>query len=278
MKLGIVGHGFVGKAVDFAFTHPSMEKTIVDPVYNTDISILSKTPHDVVFVCVPTPTNAETGYVDATIVKETVDYLVQKTNTDLIVIKSTVTPDIVGDLITSHNNPNIIYNPEFLTERSANEEFVNADYHIIGGSHDASNKLINLYKRYSMCEALHYVIVTPQEASFIKYACNSFLATKVSFFNQLYDLCQDYNCSYNSVMKGVTLDRRIGSSHTKVPGYDLKRGFGGACLPKDTLAFLKFSQDNMSLLQTVLDINNSIRKQYELDEREKVNKITFTNH
>ena len=158
------------------------------------------------------------------------------------------------------------------------EEFVNADYHIIGCLHDASAKLINLYKTFSMCEALHYIVVTPQEASFIKYACNSFLATKVSFFNQLYDLCQENNCSYNAVMKGVTLDKRIGSSHTKVPGYDLKRGFGGACLPKDTLAFLRFSQDNMSILKTVLDINNDIRKQYKLDEREKVNKINFTNH
>ena len=277
MKLGIIGHGFVGKAVDFAFTHPSMEKTIIDPIYNTDISLLKKTPHDVVFVCVPTPRN-ENGYVDGSIVQATVDYIVKQTNTDLIVIKSTVTPDIVGDLIINHNNPNIIYNPEFLTERSANEEFVNADYHIIGGLHDASAKLINLYKTFSMCEALHYIVVTPQEASFIKYACNSFLATKVSFFNQLYDLCQENNCSYNAVMKGVTLDKRIGSSHTKVPGYDLKRGFGGACLPKDTLAFLRFSQDNMSILKTVLDINNDIRKQYKLDEREKVNKINFTNH
>lgn len=275
IKIAIIGHGFVGKAVDFAFTHPHLKKTIIDPIYDTHKECLEKDTYDIAFICVPTPTDTLTGKVDATIVNDYVDYILSKTATKIVAIKSTITPDVVSNLYKHKESDRLIYNPEFLTERSANEEFVMSEYHIVGGLKDTCNHLIQIYKDYSMCEAKEYINVTPQEASFIKYSVNSFLATKVIFFNQLYELCQTHNVSYNSVMKGIAMDKRIGASHTKVPGYDLKKGFGGACLPKDTLALLKFSNESMSILSTILDVNNTIRKDYALDEREKANKITF---
>ena len=99
----------------------------------------------------------------------------------------------------------------------------------------------------------------------------------------MYDLVNLYGCSFNTVVRAVGKDDRVGIGHTRVPGFDGKRGFGGACLPKDTKAFLRFSAHDkddgttasFDLLEKVLDINSDYRVQYELDEREKVNNITF---
>ena len=229
MNIGIVGHGFVGKAIDFAFTHPDVNKTIIDPIYGTKLSDLNNPVMDLVFVCVPTPIDINTGKVDAGLVVRIVKKLLKNTVTKMVVIKSTITPDIVEELIPPQYSGRVLYNPEFLTERSANEQFVNAKYHIIGGYSSVASELVEHYKTYSRCDAYQYITVTP----------------------------------------------RIGSSHTKVPGFDLKKGFGGGCLPKDILALLKFSDNQMSLLQSVIDINNSIRKDYDLDIRESNNKINF---
>ena len=92
-----------------------------------------------------------------------------------------------------------------------------------------------------------------------------------------------YGCNYNTIVRAVGADDRVGMGHTRVPGFDGKRGFGGACLPKDTRAFLDFSKHDFAdgtttsfdLLEKVLDINSAFRVQYDLDEREKVNNITF---
>ena len=109
--------------------------------------------------------------------------------------------------------------------------------------------------------------MTLEEASFVKYAINSFLAMKVLFFNQLYDAIGETNANFATIIKAVGMDDRIGSSHTKVPGFDGKQGYGGACFPKDTSAFTKFS-DQFTLLAKCVNINNEYRQQYELDNRE----------
>ena len=116
--------------------------------------------------------------------------------------------------------------------------------------------------------------MTPQEASFVKYAINSYLGMKVTFFNQLHDAALDFGCSPQRIINGVSADKRIGYSHTRVPGFDGKKGFGGACLPKDMNAFVKFNQD-LTLIAESVKINNKMREEYELDEREKNNNIKF---
>ena len=116
--------------------------------------------------------------------------------------------------------------------------------------------------------------MTPQEASFVKYAINSYLGMKVTFFNQLHDAALDFGCSPQRIINGVSADKRIGYSHTRVPGFDGKKGFGGACLPKYMNAFVKFNQD-LTLIAECVNINNKYRKEYELDDREKSSNVDY---
>ena len=282
LKMGIVGHGFVGKAVEYAFYHPMIEHFLVDPNYDTTIDDLIKWKPAVVFVCAPTPQNADTGFVDASIVEDAILKLMIHTNA-FVVCKSTITPDIVDRLYNSMGHRNFdrfVYNPEFLTEKSACEDFVNAEHHVFGGTNSACDELEQIYDIFSNCKSDKYYRMSGCEASFVKYATNAYLATKLTFFNQLRDVVDSFDCSFNMITRAMGADDRIGYKHTRVPGPDKKRGFGGACLPKDTMAFLKFSEtrgkeNNFDLLQKVLDINSAYRVQYDLDEREKVNNITF---
>ena len=275
-KLGIVGHGFVGQAVDYAFTNPIVEKFYVDPKYNTDIDQLIKWQPHMVFICAPTPMMPN-GAIEATIVNDAVLKLIEHTNSG-IAIKSTVTPDVIKNLMVTvafkGAENRVVYNPEFLTENSAKEQFIHAPFHVFGGTPSAVEGLISVYNMFSMCTMDNVFKTAPVEAAFIKYAINSFMATKVTFFNQLYDAATDMGASFNNIIAGLEKDPRIGKSHMRVPGFDGKRGFGGACLPKDIAAFSK-SFKGFTLLEKVITINNEYRSQYDLDEREKTNNVHY---
>ena len=109
-------------------------------------------------------------------------------------------------------------------------------------------------------QALGRINITPaepQELILMKQLRNSYLATKVTFFNQVYDYCKDQNVDFNRVRKLITEDDRIGRSHSFVTE---ERGFGGHCLPKDTLATVRSSQVELPLLESALNYNNKIRK------------------
>lgn len=286
--IGIVGHGFVGQAVEYAFTHPLVDFTYYDPKYKTSVETLQDSPKNehpqCFFICAPTPSNDD-GSVDSTIVEAAVANCLVYSDA-LVVIKSTVTPAAIDRLYSAMNREQVdrfIYNPEFLTEKNAKADFVSAKFHVMGGMPDAVNDLIDVYEIFGACESNDYHRMTAYEASFVKYTINSFLSTKITFFNQLYDLVNLYGCNYNTIVRAAGKDDRVGMGHTRVPGFDGKRGFGGACLPKDTRAFLDFSTHefedgtgtSFDLLEKVLDINSAYRVQYTLDEREKVNNITF---
>ena len=272
-KIAIIGHGFVGKAVDYGFSNPKVEKKIFDPIYGTtseDIKNLKNWGPNLTFVCVPTPMRDD-GDIDSSILDEVMENL--KDINTLIVIKSTITPR----LIDKYRQTNIIYNPEFLTEKSACEQFVNPEFHIFGGTEQACKELDKLYENFSLCTPCPTYYLNKAEASFVKYAINSFLATKVTFFNQLYDACNKYGqVNFNKVIKAVGADDRVSISHTKVPGFDGKQGYGGACFPNDTFAFSQFS-DKLTLLRKAIEINNDYRSQYARDDREKEQNIQF-NH
>lgn len=276
LRLGIVGHGFVGKAVDYAFHHPLVKQFWADPKYGTSVDDLINEDPDVVFIAAPTPMNPENGFVDASIVEDAVLKLARNTAA-LIVVKSTVTPDIVDRLSIALGDDvdRFVYNPEFLTERNADNDFLNAEFHVLGGTKKATEELEEIYRIFSAIAYPNFHHMTAPEASFVKYAINSYLSTKVIFFNQLKDLVDEWGCSYNVITRAVGEDDRIGIKHTRVPGPDRKKGFGGACFPKDTSALYKFSNEQFSLLKNVLTINQEYRKLYEVDEREKVNNITF---
>ena len=276
MKLGIVGHGFVGKATDWAFE--GIEKFIVDPLYKTSIDDLKKFDPDIIFVCVPTPM-AEDGSQDNLTLFSVVKELSKKCLDSTIVIKSTVIPGMLEDLKIL--NKKIIYNPEFLREKHANEDFMNSKMIILGGDRGEASKVSKFYLDYSKCITKQHVFMDLISASFVKYAINTFLATKVLFFNELNDLYSKSSASddWKSIIEIISLDGRIGSSHMNVPGHDGRRGFGGACFPKDTQALLKYAASigvNLSALETVINKNNLIRSSYsDLDKREKEQNINY---
>ena len=138
MRMGIVGHGFVGGAVDYAFTHAAIEKFYVDPKYNTTIDDLLEWKPHVTFICALTPM-ADSGFVDASIVEDAVLKVLEHTEGG-VVVKSTIPPDVVDRICASvfeDDLKRLTFNPEFLTESNAKEQFVNAKYHIIGGHHEA---------------------------------------------------------------------------------------------------------------------------------------------
>ena len=149
-KIGIVGHGFVGQAVDYAFTNPIVEKFYVDPKYGTNIDNLVEWQPHMTFVCAPTPMMSN-GAMDATIVNDAVLKLIEHTNSG-IAIKSTVTPDVIKNLMVTVAFKDainrVVYNPEFLTENSAKEQFIHAPFHVFGGSPQAVEGLVSvIYNR-----------------------------------------------------------------------------------------------------------------------------------
>ena len=141
------------------------------------------------------------------------------------------------------------------------------------------NRINELYRKYFKGSPnAKRIFVSPEEASFVKYGINSFLATKVAWLNQFKQIIDSYSQAtgetfdYDTVISAMLNDERIGESHTKVPGIDGKLGFGGACFTKDTSAFLEFSKNQtkeFTILGEAIKSNNKIRNQYELDSREK---------
>lgn len=267
MRIGIIGHGFVGKAVEYGFSHPKVKLSIIDPKYNTSINNLGSC--DVVFVCVPTPMGDD-GKINASILESVMSSLHNGYLFPLVVIKSTITPDIVA----RYQRHGVVYNPEFLREKAAADDFVNPTMHVFGGYDEDVDLLERIYKEYSLCKPCPVFKMTAKEASFVKYSINCFLSVKVTFFNQLYDAALKDDANFTSIINAVGTDPRIGYSHTRVPGFDGKKGFGGSCFPKDTSAFVNYATD-MSLLEKAIDINNTYRSEYELDEREKEQNISY---
>lgn len=277
LKVGIVGHGFVGKATDYGFSIKT-EKFIVDPLINTNIKQLSDFNPDVVFVCVPTPMGLS-GKQDSSIIESVVEELTEECSDSIIVIKSTVLPSILDILVNV--NRDIIYNPEFLREKHANDDFVNSDMIILGGNKDISSQVSKYYFDHSSCTSKQHIFTDISTASLLKYSINTFLATKVLFFNEINEIFEkfDSNDSWQSFTQTMSRDKRIGFSHMNVPGHDGKKGFGGACFPKDTIALIKYAESigvDLQTLKTVFNKNNEIRKEYdEIGSREKDQNISF---
>ena len=277
MKIGIVGYGFVGKAVDYGFKR-DIEKIIIDPKLDTSISNLKSHNPEFIFICVPTPMNSD-GDQDSSIIEKVLTEINKDYSESVVIVKSTVLPSIIEKLSKSHKH--FVYNPEFLREKTANEDFVNAGSLILGGESDDLKRVAELYSNHSDCKIVEVHETDVISASLVKYSINTFLASKVIFFNQLYDIYQALtpDIKWDEFITMINSDKRIGESHMDVPGHDGRLGFGGACFPKDTTALLSLSKDigkEFSLLKEVIRINNNIRMQYnELDDREKEQGVNY---
>ena len=277
MKVAIIGYGFVGKALKNALKN-NVEIFIVDPKLSTDTNDLKNFDPDIVFVCVPTPMNDD-GTQNIQILESIVNKLYKFNNSALIVLKSTVLPSYLSEI--AKKIPKIVYNPEFLREDFSNEDFINSKLIIFGGNELSTKNLGRFYRNHTKCIHTEYQFTDLISASLIKYSINTFLSTKVIFFNELYKIFNNSNPneSWENFIKIMTIDPRIGDSHMQVPGHDGKLGFGGACFPKDTNALLEYSKKvdaPFQLLNKSIEINNEIRNQYNnLSDREIEQNINF---
>jgi UDP-glucose 6-dehydrogenase len=228
-KLGIVGHGFVGSAINQGFTK-NVKKYVVDPnkFGSNTIQQLIKFKPDAVFVSVPTP-QLESGECNSEIVESVLQELNQAKDL-LVIIKSTVPAYKLQSIKEQCINLRIVYNPEFLTEKNYINDFKNPPMHL-----------------------------------FVKYCINSFLATKVTFMNEMYDVLKAAKgTEWSEFVKMINSDPRIGKTHMQVPGNDGARGYAGSCFPKDTSALAYFAREILNTpftqLETSIEINEKLRK------------------
>ena len=278
MKVGIIGYGFVGEALNQGLTGDIAVKKI-DPKLGTNINDLKDFKPDIIFICVPTPMN-EDGTQDISIIKEIINDLKNNHLSSLIILKSTILPVYINDI--KDFLPSIVYNPEFLREKHALNDFINSELIVFGGDEDACLRASEFYSKYTKCINKNYIFTDVIAASLIKYTINSFLATKVIFFNEINQVFKSSGTSedWENFISALSFDNRIGSSHMMVPGHDRRHGFGGACLPKDSNALLEYAKIlgvNLSLIKTMINTNNKIRASYNTrTEREIEQNISFT--
>ena len=277
MKIAIIGCGFVGNALANGIK-PDAEVLKIDPKFETNIEDLSSFKPNAVFICVPTPMSSSSDQ-DLSIL-DSVIFDLKKININcLVIIKSTVLPNYIEKYECQFKE--FVYNPEFLTERNAESDFINAELILFGGEKISTSKLSDVYRRYMKCVNKNYFTTDVIAASLIKYSINSFLATKVIFFNELFNVFKKSNSSedWKNIIEIMKQDTRIGASHMDVPGPDGRYGYGGACFPKDTHALVSFAKENnieLNLLKTAISINNNIRSEYnELTTRELSQNIFF---
>ena len=294
MRIAMVGTGYVGLVSGACFSEFGLDVICVDrdekkikdlnsgiiPIFEPGLDVLVRNnfasgrlkfttnlkksirESEVVFIAVGTPSRRGDGHADLTYVYDVAKEIAETIDSyKVIAMKSTVPVGTGREVqkIIQDVNPNaefdIVSNPEFLREGSAINDFMRPDRIVIGAdSTKAKDVMRHLYKALYLIETP--ILFTNLETSeIIKYATNTFLATKITFINEISDLCENVGADIHDVSKGIGLDKRIGSKFLH-PG----PGYGGSCFPKDTLAFIKSAKEYNSplrIVETVVDINNN---------------------
>ena len=255
-NVGVIGVGFVGESQAFAFS-PTSNVFLYDkdPLKSTH-SLNKVLECDFIFVCVPTPMN-ENGSQN----KYFIDNVFKKLKKGPIyIIKSTIIPGTTKDIQSNYSDLDIIFSPEFLTERTSKLDILTQTRIILGGDLILTNKVRKLFEQRFMNKTI--IETDSTTAEFIKYMSNTFFASKVSIMNEFYRLAKKVGVDWDTALYGFTSDQRIGDSHLHVPGPDGKLGFGGACFPKDINAFIKFAKKNkinMNILEAAWKTNLEVR-------------------
>lgn len=238
-KIGVIGQGFVGTAVKEGMKNYYNVRTF-DINGNCNEPSLDEVIHQVneTFLCLPTPMK-KSGECDLSIVRnclQDISDLVehyQKTNF-IVIIKSTIPPGTTEQLNKEFKFLHIAFNPEFLTEANANEDYKNQNRIIVGADRPYSSRVKQIFAK--AFPKVPIIKTSSTIAEMIKYVTNSFLAMKVSFANEMYQICQGLDIDYDKVIEYAKYDDRLGNSHWSVPGPDGDLGFGGHCFPKDVAA------------------------------------------
>ena len=271
MKIGIIGNGFVGKATNI-LENKNVELIIYDidpkicqPI-GTTLSDVCKT--DIVFISVPTPMNKD-GSCHIGILESVINDIQKICSLDdnLIVVRSTVPPGTCDNL-------NCYFMPEFLTEKNFVYDFINNQHWIFGLKQKEQDiifkqKITQLFNYSFQAKKIKYNnlhFVKNNEAEMIKLFRNNYLSVKVGFCNEIAEFCNKKDINYENVRNLAVLDPRIGESHTKVPGHDGKKGFGGTCFPKDTNN-LKCEMEKINMESYI--IKNTVIRNENVDRSEQ---------
>ena len=236
MKIGIIGNGFVGKAtrqLECEFINVISYDINPDLCIPKGIVLNDLVNCDIIFISVPTPMK-KNGECFLDIIKNVLNDLNNINYKNFIVLRSTVPVGTCDDL-------NIHFMPEFLTEKNYIDDFIDNKDWVFGLLNNETDnlfickikQLFKLAKKNNRIKYDNLHFLTNKEGEMIKMFKNCFLATKVSFYNEMYEFCQKKNINYDNVRQLVGNDTRIGHSHTFVPGSDGHKGFGGTCFPKD---------------------------------------------
>ena len=272
-KIGIIGRGFVGSAVEFGFSAQTGCDAIVK-VYDKNPKLSQNTlketlnDSDFVFLSVPTPSNFD-GSINLEVLQQAL-FDINKINnrSNIILIRSTIVPGTTKDFQDSFPNLNLVFNPEFLTERSAKYDFINQSRFILGGKTKDTSKVADLF-RWRFGETTSIIETNFETAELIKYMNNCFFATKVSFLNEMKLMSDKIGADWVTAVEGFVRDGRIGHSHLSVPGPDGKLGFGGSCFPKDIQAIINFAKKldiELHTLKGAWDTNLTVRPEKDWEE------------
>lgn len=255
IKVGIAGAGFVGSTCYQVFKDLENYEVCVFDNNKENSKLFKELPSsnfvsfdklaecDVVFVCVPTPMVSSTGECDTSIVESCVAQLRSKNKNNSIVIKSTVVPGTTKRLNFSYGN--VFFNPEFLTEANALEDFKNLEYQIIGINEEnvetfnEDSPLLLVYKdcyNQKLLKSDELFVMDSTSAEAVKYVRNCYLATRLSFFNEVKQVCDALDINYEKVAHYAGLDPRVGQHYNKID--ESKPFYSKVCLPKDINALI----------------------------------------
>ena len=257
MQLGIVGFGVVGRAMARFFSRGSVNQVCVYdkylPEYCSPGNMEAVDTCDLVFVAVPTPTAADGCSADLSAVVESVTWINAP-----ICIRSTIPAGTTATLIRD-TAKQIAFSPAFLGEAMNHpwQEEDSCGYVIVGGDSQIAGTVCGAYRSVAPL-SFKYAVTDPTTAELCKYMENCFLATKVAFVNQFYDIALTLGVDFEVLRALWLMDSRIGDSHTSVTA---ERGFGGRCLPKDMQAIVSLmrAKGNAPLLEAVLSFNDMVR-------------------
>lgn len=266
MKIGIIGKGFVGSAVANGFDR-DVKQFVVDPRINDNTinDLVRDFDPPLLFVCLPTPQQHTHLDVDVSHVRQALSNLCDLKYKGIVVIKSTITPDHLTKMKKDFKLK-LVYNPEFLTEANSLQDFINPNMQVLGGKWRDCEAVEKAYIRHSSVKIVPTFKTDMITASLIKYTINSWLAVKVTFFNELHGLFENSGAApeWSQFTDMLTRDPRIGDSHMSVPGPDGKFGYGGHCFPKDTKALLYYSKlykKELTLLKAAIQLNEKQREE-----------------
>ena len=280
MNIGIIGNGFVGKAIKESFKNYYEIFTFDKDKRKANVESLNElvSKCKIAFVCLPTPMNPDKSchldIIEDTLNKiddwcDEMEYygLEQRT----VIVKSTIPPGTTEKWNKEYKRIDIAFNPEFLTEANSIEDFQSQNRIIIGSTRKVGAKIKSIYSK--VFPKVPIIKTSSTIAEMIKYFTNCFLAMKVSYANEMYQICEKLDIDYDKVVEYAVRDERIGASHLNVPGPDGDFGFGGHCFPKDLNALIHLAEKqglslDINVLKAVLETNNKVRTDRDWEQQE----------